>query len=970
LGFRSKAAAIRLLRNLGISGIDINTNKEFKLVLKKLFTLNLEGKSLNYLRRIGKKLVRALVRFRGRTGKYKVRITVKRIHEEDETEQSHSEVHTVERRSQIGVIGRKMLQIYKNKPDEDYYIYDDKIYSKLFPLWAEDSNILDGYYGLLVNSYEKYSVATDGQTSGYSCGVEELVRCGYKKCDIEEYFGHLDDKIILRDIINFIESKNGAILLFDLFNSVLYRRVNSTNHHYKSFMAYLANEHIYPIYDSSDRTRVHRRISGTLRSKIGKKIKRKNNKIVYTEDVTKHFYNFIKENKIIPEKYSMNEDATVNHYLWNGVIYTSNENLDLCKKLNNGVPTIRGVSSLMLSIFHKIFEKRSVMSENVSDIFDNFNIGGKRYLFNDKETVDVIDNNKSYSDALMKIPYYYVDICDEFVKTDKFQGIGVYVVETEDYHLFRGTGIYYDEVLKTAMEHNIDFKIKAHLNVRCREKSFENFVRTFYKKMSPKEGKNCVNRLIGTMNKKSFKQITKTCIVDNPIDACYYLNKYDADIYQFGGRYFESVGRKIIEKHPELDNFFVCELSTSKEIIETDRLLYYLILNQSYLTMFNKMDEVGIENVTYIKTDAIGLTKRYTGKLDYNIGGWKREELKDIPGLYKPFRSIDFVTHIDDDLKWEVTKLINKKSVKLPEKSMLLTGKAGTTKTTTGLKFLEGKRVLKLSFMNTTARLIGGRTFHSTFNCMFTDLSKTAIKKINKNYDYVFVDEISNLNIDLYRVLALLKRKSKPDMKFILVGDIKCNDSIGQCLPIEDHKTDYYKTNMLKRICDCNHYILTVVHRYDFDYDKLDHKKYKPHSYLNMRMPRGLCFTNVCRIRLNNDIIMNKFKGKTYKQGYPMIVKGTIKSEQLYNNEVYKIIKVRKKEITIKSTLTGEIKIYTRDYMSKYFDYAFVMTVYKSQGLSFNFPYFISEFNKLDKVHRYVAITRTTKLRNLVNFNK
>ena len=47
----------------------------------------------------------------------------------------------------------------------------------------------------------------------------------------------------------------------------------------------------------------------------------------------------------------------------------------------------------------------------------------------------------------------------------------------------------------------------------------------------------------------------------------------------------------------------------------------------------------------------------------------------------------------------------------------------------------------------------------------------------------------------------------------------------------------------------------------------------------------------------------------------------------------------------------------------EFFYPAYCITIYRAQGASYNFPYTIHEFNRLDKKLKYVALTRSTDIK-------
>jgi ATP-dependent exoDNAse (exonuclease V) alpha subunit len=53
------------------------------------------------------------------------------------------------------------------------------------------------------------------------------------------------------------------------------------------------------------------------------------------------------------------------------------------------------------------------------------------------------------------------------------------------------------------------------------------------------------------------------------------------------------------------------------------------------------------------------------------------------------------------------------------------------------------------------------------------------------------------------------------------------------------------------------------------------------------------------------------------------------------------------------------------DIFQKVFFVAYCITIHKSQGASYNFPYTIHEFDRLDKKLRYVALTRATDINHI-----
>ena len=97
--------------------------------------------------------------------------------------------------------------------------------------------------------------------------------------------------------------------------------------------------------------------------------------------------------------------------------------------------------------------------------------------------------------------------------------------------------------------------------------------------------------------------------------------------------------------------------------------------------------------------------------------------------------------------------------------------------------------------------------------------------------------------------------------------------------------------------------------------------------------------------------------------GMPIIARTNNKDLNIMNNEMFRITKADADFITITSSENASIacmNINTSEF-TKLFNIGFCITIHCAQGQSYNRPYSIYEFNRLDKRLRYVAISRSTK---------
>jgi ATP-dependent exoDNAse (exonuclease V) alpha subunit len=240
----------------------------------------------------------------------------------------------------------------------------------------------------------------------------------------------------------------------------------------------------------------------------------------------------------------------------------------------------------------------------------------------------------------------------------------------------------------------------------------------------------------------------------------------------------------------------------------------------------------------------------------------------------------------------------------------------------------------------------------------------------------------------------------KPNIKFILSGDFK------QLSPVNDvYKLGNYENSpALVELCDGNRLTLSKCRRSDdVEFYKLcqgDMNLIPKSKFGNSLCLVNLVFTNKKRKEINDtkmkevvkaheeinqeielkNIKMKKNKNKDKKglfipkrlfdeqsqdvilfDGMPIIARKTFqpsKDLKISNNQTFIISSIKKGIIYIyDNTNTFEIK---QEEFQKYFLVAYAMTIHKSQGSSFNFPYTIHEWEKLDDKLKFVALTRTT----------
>ncbi len=225
----------------------------------------------------------------------------------------------------------------------------------------------------------------------------------------------------------------------------------------------------------------------------------------------------------------------------------------------------------------------------------------------------------------------------------------------------------------------------------------------------------------------------------------------------------------------------------------------------------------------------------------------------------------------------------------------------------------------------------------------------------------------------------------KPDIKFILAGDYE------QLLPVNDRigKFNYKNCWCLNELVDGNRIQLTKCRRSDdtlFNMllpENID--KITASTFNNKFTDRHITFTNKKRIEINQIMMDKKSKNIQYieleKLRYddnsqrvklipntPVIARKNCKELDIFNNEMFiiKNIKYEKQIIIISDDDDKVVDIHFDDFQ-KLFYVAYAITIYKSQGSTFDYEYSIHEFNHplFDNRLKYVSLSRATLIENI-----
>ena len=97
--------------------------------------------------------------------------------------------------------------------------------------------------------------------------------------------------------------------------------------------------------------------------------------------------------------------------------------------------------------------------------------------------------------------------------------------------------------------------------------------------------------------------------------------------------------------------------------------------------------------------------------------------------------------------------------------------------------------------------------------------------------------------------------------------------------------------------------------------------------------------------------------------GMPIIARMTSDEYNIMNNETFTIKKVSEEFITLTSADKDSIACMDipTDMFVQLFHVAFCITTHKAQGMSYNHPYSIYEWDRMDSRLKYVALSRATQ---------
>lgn len=603
----------------------------------------------------------------------------------------------------------------------------------------------------------------------------------------------------------------------------------------------------------------------------------------------------------------------------------------------------------------------------------------------------------------IKFPVFTtLDVPQPFNQDDDIKE-GFYFIKSQNYLPFRNNGWYSHPLIKYALDNNIitknniKYKLCSSLSL---EGDFFNDVINDFMKMPYGMEKAGTNFLVGLMKKE-----------DVNVDRIKYFNMFEAaSKYLVNHHSLSTFNGQIHMSKQKFNEDEELYKITSTENIKFDlytNIIYHMVLDIEAMEL-HKLTNIIKEQKGHcvaVNTDSVEFWTN--GDREINIQDYYWDNNKTILKYHyeddkepqyaqrkkkfvhtETFKPLHFEwTTFHDPKTNDFEQTVN--CIIQSNKSWNINGIAGSGKTFFLKKLIQTFDIKNIKYKilaptNKACRQLDDDciTIHKFFASCINN--KSTIKKIVQDLQYMIIDEISMVKEAFYALFISIKRIN-PHIKFIISGDWR------QLPPVKDRSDnfDYQNSHVLYELCDGNKLELTECRRSDkelfnlsmevFNNPDVDISKYKLGK---KECDISICYTNNKRIHINTEK-MRKYKPKISMKcskdindensqdiylynGLPLIAKKTDKQYDVFNSEIFKILKINKvkKVVTIidpdNDTITKDIKI---DDITKIFYPAYCMTVHRLQGSTINNDMTIYEWHLMDNKMKYTAVTRSTSIK-------
>ena len=598
-----------------------------------------------------------------------------------------------------------------------------------------------------------------------------------------------------------------------------------------------------------------------------------------------------------------------------------------------------------------------------------------------------------------------------------------FYVESSNHMPLHGNGFYHYPRVKLCLDEGIinhsDIKYVIKASLTTKKDHFNGFI-DWCKANMGDYSKLCINSMIGYFAVDKENTFWRNiCVTEDIAEAFDKYLKYEGSFIDRkecdrGDFYVVSAQNKLtnIETEKEIYNYIIdleiVQLYKLRKIIEAKggKILEYKTDSIRFSIdggfPFKLIDSKNIDGYFYDEAKTKPIYKiEHKGRLQIEM---KPKYIRTETFTFKKpkFNIIDDVD--DNNFEPLVKKIVDVLG------NCFITGYPGAGKSTLinqTKKYLDDKGIKYnvLCPTNISALVVDGVTLDK-FCCKLR--SEDIIK--NSVHDYVFVDEISMVKVKFFEMLSTIKRY-KPETKFILSGDydqfLSVKDRVGERLP------SYYKNScVFHELCGSNMIQLKKCRRSDekhFNFCK-NIDNVTPSDYNNEFCDLHISYTNKKRIQINNEMMTKKYdelckdidnqnseiekenkrkkKNKDLNKlpypkklelekfiysnlsqdvtlfvGTPIMAIKNLK-DSFVNGEKFIISYLDDEVIKATSTIgENEIVIEIKNFQRN-FHVAYCITSHKSQGQTYNEPYTIHEWSRLNKRCKFVSLSRSSTWAN------